>query len=767
MEPQSSSQLHSRQHFYQMQGEPVLRRQPARNPPRTREQPVHRQLRPEQPPSFATRDDLQFEELAELERFYAQRLALRSDPGASADESEFSALSAISSIHPPPARPRSLKFDTEELVRYPVDRTTSLPLDPASNLQPDRRRDFPLQRKEDAHAVEDWARHEGWLLSRADRQAHEELLYLSEQLRLKSEGLAKREAALKQAEAGLRHRHQRSREEDDRQSVSSQISQAASTATAQRATKELVRITEDLQRRTDAAAAREADLARKEAELDLTRNKLENDLERRAEELRSKAKHEIETFKAAFVRERVQDLHRQVEELSGNIKRQRGIIVQLKSSSEEFKTRSQALQEDNTRIQAQLSQSESRVKNLRRDAELQKSRRSESGPRPNALGSTAQPPTSRARSVPGRIARVPQGEDLQPPSGSLVKNGGEERLNPAMLSIFEVIGFLMSEQQQQRSRGREAQDEADDDLPTVGNRPASHSLDSESVRSSSSRRSTSTAASGRRSRQTSAEKSLTPLPDDVAAASARILAPLCDCLDIVASLAPSIQLSFLKFTHYCITATYDAGKQSSVATSLRRVCSLLARGRSPSSSGQSSALIQSDCSEIRVVCALILIRASSEVELVVQAFDCLRAELSAGNAIDEFLASEGHQELLIVMQGGNKLLQSHALDILLTSTMDPAIERAVLPLLCADAWVRSLTFLWASYQTSAAHDVSLLEKLSVLLQKISRARSARSLFEKHGLLYQLKQALTTFAPSHAFLALNLRSVISNVEGPPK
>ncbi|KAK7939611.1 hypothetical protein WMY93_002937 [Mugilogobius chulae] len=60
-------------------------------------------------------------------------------------------------------------------------------------------------------------------------------------------------------------------------------------------------------------------------------------------------------------------------------------------------------------------------------------------------------------------------------------------------------------------------------------------------------------------------------------------------------------------------------------------------------------------------------------------------------------------------------------------------------------------------------ELSLLEKLCILLQKLSSIRKNRRLFESSSLLQQIKDLHCRYGPTHTFLCLNLTSILHNLQ----
>ncbi|XP_074391999.1 coiled-coil domain-containing protein 138 isoform X8 [Zonotrichia albicollis] len=64
---------------------------------------------------------------------------------------------------------------------------------------------------------------------------------------------------------------------------------------------------------------------------------------------------------------------------------------------------------------------------------------------------------------------------------------------------------------------------------------------------------------------------------------------------------------------------------------------------------------------------------------------------------------------------------------------------------------------------SSKLDIAVLEKLCVILQKLSRIKSNKKLFEMCGLHRMLQELRRTVDPGHTFLCINLNSILLNLE----
>ena len=110
-----------------------------------------------------------------------------------------------------------------------------------------------------------------------------------------------------------------------------------------------------------------------------------------------------------------------------------------------------------------------------------------------------------------------------------------------------------------------------------------------------------------------------------------------------------------------------------------------------------------------------------------------------------------------------------------------AEDRAVVEV-ASDKWMAALASMFAAAVSKhrGTVDVPSLEKASIVLQKLSRrryadksvcaaarphhtSRSSPALFERHNMRFTLKEALSVLGGEHAFLALNLRSILLNLD----
>uniref|UniRef100_A0A4W4FDT1 Uncharacterized protein n=1 Tax=Electrophorus electricus TaxID=8005 RepID=A0A4W4FDT1_ELEEL len=146
------------------------------------------------------------------------------------------------------------------------------------------------------------------------------------------------------------------------------------------------------------------------------------------------------------------------------------------------------------------------------------------------------------------------------------------------------------------------------------------------------------------------------------------------------------------------------------------------------------------------------------VGIVTQATDVLHDDVGMEDGKAFFLKYQALAVILAVLRAGNPSLQVRAMDILLQMGAE---SRDFLQACSTEQFFR-----WAStFLRSTRLDLTLAEKLSILLQKLSGIRSNKRLFEAFSLHLLLQEMHRTTNPAHAFLTINLSSILLNLGMP--
>ncbi|XP_078603418.1 coiled-coil domain-containing protein 138-like [Branchiostoma floridae x Branchiostoma japonicum] len=162
--------------------------------------------------------------------------------------------------------------------------------------------------------------------------------------------------------------------------------------------------------------------------------------------------------------------------------------------------------------------------------------------------------------------------------------------------------------------------------------------------------------------------------------------------------------------------------------------------------------------QVRLLSALIVLKTLLQVDYLAHVFDVLRNDLRLEKCKELFLHYQGVQVILPFVKGGNKALMGSAVDVLLQLSTESAVLPRFLDSCSNESWFRACALLLRTPNL----DIKLLEKLSIILQKLSKIKANKKYFEVFTIGNMLHEMYRTCDPQQEFLALNLRSILHNL-----
>lgn len=215
----------------------------------------------------------------------------------------------------------------------------------------------------------------------------------------------------------------------------------------------------------------------------------------------------------------------------------------------------------------------------------------------------------------------------------------------------------------------------------------------------------------------------------------------------------------------------DAGAQHSTMTStLRRLGEDIFKGviikgvqdnsseHSVENKPKTAAFFKSSHLPLRFLSTLIVLKTVTQADHLAQAFDSLCLDLKTDEGKALFLEYQAVPVILGHLRISSKGLLSNVMDSLLQMTVE---SKALQPFL--EACSNSLFFRTCSVLLRTPKlDLQILEKLSIILQKLSKIKSNKKLFELFTIHLMLQELQRTTHPEHAFLCINLNSTLFNL-----
>ncbi|XP_052600912.1 coiled-coil domain-containing protein 138 isoform X3 [Peromyscus californicus insignis] len=227
---------------------------------------------------------------------------------------------------------------------------------------------------------------------------------------------------------------------------------------------------------------------------------------------------------------------------------------------------------------------------------------------------------------------------------------------------------------------------------------------------------------------------------------------------------------FIKFIYWSIRQL-DAGTQHSTMTStLRRLGEDIFKGvaikgiqdnsseHSVENKPKTAVFFRSSSLPLRFLSTLIVLKTVTQADYLAQAFDSLCLDLKTDEGKALFLEYQAVPVILRHLRISSKGLLSNVIDSLLQMTVEsPSLQ----PFL--EACSNSLFFRTCSVLLRTPKlDLHILEKLSIILQKLSKIKGNKKLFEVFTIHLMLQEIQRTTHPEHAFLCINLNSTLFNL-----
>ncbi|XP_062831485.1 coiled-coil domain-containing protein 138 isoform X4 [Anolis carolinensis] len=248
------------------------------------------------------------------------------------------------------------------------------------------------------------------------------------------------------------------------------------------------------------------------------------------------------------------------------------------------------------------------------------------------------------------------------------------------------------------------------------------------------------------------------------------------CLPLVAEqlqwmpfVNPNLHFHVVKFLYWTVRQL-DGGMQYATMTStLRRLGEELFKGvvakgnqyTSENAAGtklKSAAFFKSCSLPLRMVSTLIIIKTVTQADYLAQAFDSLCIDLKTDEGKALFLDYEAVPIILSHIRISSKGLLSNAIDSLLQMTTESRFLRRFLEACSNEAFFRTCSVLLRNPKL----DTQILEKFSILLQKLSKIKSNKKMFELFTIHLMIQELQRTAHPDHAFLCINLNSILFNL-----
>ncbi|NXT63688.1 CC138 protein, partial [Chaetops frenatus] len=234
---------------------------------------------------------------------------------------------------------------------------------------------------------------------------------------------------------------------------------------------------------------------------------------------------------------------------------------------------------------------------------------------------------------------------------------------------------------------------------------------------------------------------------------------------------PKLHVPVIKFIYWSIRQLDTDIQRATMRSTMRRLGEDIFKGivskgnphgsseQSTESKSKSVAFFKSSWMPLRFLSTLILLKTVKQVDYLAQAFESLRVDLNTDEGRALFLEYQCVPVVLSHLKVSSGSLLSSALDGLLQMTMESGCVQPFLEACSNESFFRTCSILLRSSKL----DIAVLEKLCVILQKLSRIKSNKKMFELFGLHRMFQELRRTINPDHTFLCINLNSILLNLE----
>lgn len=251
----------------------------------------------------------------------------------------------------------------------------------------------------------------------------------------------------------------------------------------------------------------------------------------------------------------------------------------------------------------------------------------------------------------------------------------------------------------------------------------------------------------------------------------KILPGMSDILSMLPSVNPRLQQPCLQFTYWSVVymeQTVQGSQRTALASTLRHIGEELYKPQVSKISEEGVGLksdkqkvdiyFHSPNIAVRILSSLTILKTLARVDYLAHVFDVLKTDLKDDVGKQMFLTYEGVYVVLSYMKPVHKALLGSAVDVMLLLSVDSPFTAVFLDSCSNELWFRTALNLLQH----KGLDPKILEKLSIVLQRLSKIKSNRRYFEAFQISAIVQEMLRTCDPQNAFLALNLLSIIFNL-----
>ncbi|XP_067266545.1 coiled-coil domain-containing protein 138-like isoform X2 [Chanodichthys erythropterus] len=239
---------------------------------------------------------------------------------------------------------------------------------------------------------------------------------------------------------------------------------------------------------------------------------------------------------------------------------------------------------------------------------------------------------------------------------------------------------------------------------------------------------------------------------------AKVLPVLVEHLHQTPATEPSLLLSLLRCVYCCLLLLERSSQHSVLTSTLRRLGEEVSRGSCDPARPRACPLFKSSCLHTRFLCSLIIIKTISQVDVLAQAVEVVSCAVRTDEGQTLFLEYRALPAVLALLRGGSPGLLAPSVDVLLQMSSESRMLSAFLDQCSTEDFFRCAS----TFLRNPRLEPPLMEKMLMLLQKLSSVRKNKRLFEVSSLHLLLQEMHRTADRSQAFLNINLSSILLNL-----
>lgn len=239
---------------------------------------------------------------------------------------------------------------------------------------------------------------------------------------------------------------------------------------------------------------------------------------------------------------------------------------------------------------------------------------------------------------------------------------------------------------------------------------------------------------------------------------AKALPVLVEHLHQASVMEASLLLSLIRCIYCCLMLLERSTQHAVLTSTLRRLGDEVSRGSCDPARPRVCPLFKSSCLHTRFLCSLIIIKTISQVDVLAQAVDVLACAVRTDEGQALFLEYQALPVVLVLLRGGSPGLLARSTGVLIQMSSESRLLSAFLDQCSTEDFFRCASM----FLRNPRVEPSLMEKMLMLLQKLSSIRKNKRLFEVSSLHLLLQEMHRTTDRSQAFLNINLSSILLNL-----